>query len=550
MMHLKPLVMMQLKDKIDFSFLKSKGKTIAKIIFTILGFAAVVAVCYFLFYLATTLSLFDILPIVPPYVMVVIYSAMFILSCISCSFGLMKTLYMSNDNQVLLTLPVKPNMVFVSKLIVFYLYELLKNIYFVLPVFLAYGIFSGFSWFFYPWLIFCFVIISAIPVLIGALISIPLMFINAWLKQTKVLRLVLYFMLVGVIVYLIVKIISMIPENIDLVANFGSISSSIDSFLTKFSETFVALAYIVTMICGIYNRHTFTWNMFNLDTLWILLSVIAVIVSLFLLVFYISRPLFFKMASSPFEYKKKLIKKTYHNKKNKVLHTSILKEFKTSFRQPDFIYNYLTILIVLPIAILLLNKIFNAMNTRLSGVFMTYSFNILMILLISLASNAIISSIYSKDGRTAYLLKTVPHKHYKYLFPKLIVPLSLTSISMLVTTIILGAYANLSVLNTIFLFLSMIGFYVGHLFWSAELDLMNPQNEQYATTGEVSNNPNEKKSTILAFLISFIVFGVSLFFFMENQTYTWFKLALIGIIFAVARTYFYFTKIKVYYGEK
>ena len=32
MKHLKPLVLMQLKDKLDFSFTKSKGKFIAKII--------------------------------------------------------------------------------------------------------------------------------------------------------------------------------------------------------------------------------------------------------------------------------------------------------------------------------------------------------------------------------------------------------------------------------------------------------------------------------------------------------------------------------------
>ena len=82
------------------------------------------------------------------------------------------------------------------------------------------------------------------------------------------------------------------------------------------------------------------------------------------------------------------------------------------------------------------------------------------------------------------------------------------------------------------------------------MDLMNPQNEQYATTGEVTDNPNEKKSTVLAFLLSALVFGVSLFFFMENATYTWLKLALIGLVFAISRVCFYFTKIKVYYGEK
>lgn len=550
MTHLKPLVMMQLKDKLDFSYLKSKGKTIAKIIFTILGFAAIAGVCYLLFYLSSALCLFDILPIVPSTVIVVVYTIMFLMSCLSCSFGLMKTLYTSSDNQVLLTLPVKSNMVFVSKLIVFYLYELVKNTYFTLPMFLAYGIFSGFSLLFYPWLLFSFFFISALPVLIGALISIPLMYLTSWLKQTKIIRLILYFAFVGILVYVIVSLISMIPENINLITSFGSISWSIREFLTEFNEIFKPLALIVTMVCGVFNRNTFKWELFSLNTLWILLGIIAILLILFLLAYLISRPLFFKMASKPFEYKKKIIKKTYNNTKNKILKTSILKEFKTSFRQSEFIYNYLTILIVLPISILLLNKIFNAMNTRLQGEFMTYSFNILMILLISLASNSIVSSIYSKDGRTAYLMKTVPHKHYKYLFPKLIVPLFLTSISMLATSIIFGSFAKIGVLNTILIYFSLLGFYVGHLFWSAELDLMNPQNEQYATTGEVSSNPNEKKSTILAFLIAFLVFAISLFFFMENQTYTWIKLAIIGVVFAVFRTHLYFTNIKVYYNEK
>ena len=130
MKFLKPLVMMQLKDKIDFSFLKSRKKTITKIVFTILGFVAVTAVCYLMFYISSLLNLFSLLPTVPLTVMVVIFTLMFILSCFTCTIGLMKKLYFSPDNQVLLTFPVKSNMIFVSKLIVFYIYELIKNPFF------------------------------------------------------------------------------------------------------------------------------------------------------------------------------------------------------------------------------------------------------------------------------------------------------------------------------------------------------------------------------------------------------------------------------------
>jgi len=548
MKHLKPLVMMQLKDKIDFSFLKSKGKAISKIVFSVLGFVAVAAVCYLLFYASSLLGLFSFLPMIPITVIVVIFSVMFFLSCITSSFGLMKTMYMSNDNQVLLTMPVKPNMVFVSKLIVYYIYELIKNCYFILPLFVAYGIFSGFSLLFYPWLIISYLFISALPVLIGAIISIPLMYVTAWLKQTNFLRISLYVIALGAAVWGIVTLINLIPADINLIKSWGSIYWDIQDFLNNFYYTFEPLSLLVSLICGRYvNLH---WQLFSIRTLWILLALIGVILVLFLFVFLISRPLFFKMASKPFEYKKKNITKTFKNRKRKTFLSSLTKELKTSFRRPEFIYNYLTVLIVLPIAILLLNKIFNAMNTRLLGTYMTFSFNILMILLILLATNAIIASIYSSEGRTAYLMKTVPHEYKKFLFPKLVVSIVLSSISTLVTVLIFNSFAKVGALNTLLMYLGILGLYIGHLFWSAELDLMNPQNEQYATTGSSNSNPNEKKSTILAFIISAIVFALSLFFFMEDLTWAWIKIGLFGVIFAVARVYFYFTRIKVYYGEK
>lgn len=548
MKHLKPLVLMQLKDKLDFSFTKSKGKFIAKIIFTILGFGVIVAGCYLLYWASTLLGLFSPLPMLPVNVIVVLFTLMFILSCMTCSFGLMKTLYMSNDNSVLLTFPVKSNMVFISKLIVYYIYELLRNCYFTLPILLAYGIFSNFHWLFYPWLIVSFFVISAIPVLIGAIISIPLMYIISFIKQHRILQTLVYVIFISGVVGGVVFLITLIPENFDLVTSWGRIYWDVQDFINGFNRVFKPLAYIVQMVCGEYIF--LKWHLFSIDTLFIMLSLIGVIAGLFGLSYVISRPLFFKMASKPFEYKKKNITKVYKNKRNKLLNTSLLKEIKTNFRESKFIYNYGTVLIVLPIAILLLNKIFSAMNTRLQGAYMIFSFNILIILLILLASNNLIASIYSSDGRTSYLMKTVPHKYSKFLFPKLLIPLTISVVSTIVTVIVFGLFNDIESYNLILLIISILGFYVGHMMWSAEMDLMNPQNEQYATTGEVNNNPNERKSTILAFLISFLVFGLSLFFFMENAKFTWLKIALIGLVFAVSRIYFYFTKIKVYYGEK
>ena len=548
MKHLIPLVMMQLKDKIDFSFLRSKKSTITKVVFTLLGFIAVVFAFYMLYTVSVTLHLFSQLNIFPVAAIVVLFTLMFVLSCISCTFGLMKTMYFSTDNQVLLTLPVKANQVFLSKLIVYYIYEFLKNFYFIFPMFIAYGLYSGFSILFYPWLIICFAFITLLPVLIGAILSIPLMFITSWLKQLPVVKAILLVAVLGGVVFVAVKLISIIPENINLIESWPTLSWQIQDFLKWFAKVMLPFAWLVQLVCG--KPVNLTNQLFSVDTILILLGVIAASAVLFLISFYVSRPLFFKMASKPFEYKKRLIRKTYKNKFYKPLHSGIRTNVKTAFRTSDFLYNYVGILIVLPIAILLLNKIFNAMNTKLLGLYMTLSFNILMMLLILLASNVMISSLYSKEGRSSYYFKTMPKAYTKVLFPKLVFSLSISFVSVLTATTIFAVFAKLSVINSIMCFLFIYLVYVGHLFWSAELDLMNPQNEQYATTGTSVNNPNEKKSTLYAFILAFVLFVISLLLFTENIQVAWLKLMLIAGVFAAARVYLYFGKIRVFYKEK
>jgi hypothetical protein len=62
-----------------------------------------------------------------------------------------------------------------------------------------------------------------------------------------------------------------------------------------------------------------------------------------------------------------------------------------------------------------------------------------------------------------------------------------------------------SALNIALLAISCIALNAGHMIWSASLDLMNPQNETYATSGEMDDNPNERGSTVIAFIVSALI---------------------------------------------
>jgi hypothetical protein len=92
--------------------------------------------------------------------------------------------------------------------------------------------------------------------------------------------------------------------------------------------------------------------------------------------------------------------------------------------------------------------------------------------------------------------------------------------------------------------------YVAHLFWCGEMDLMNPQYEQYATFSEQSNNPNENAASILTFLLAIIFAFVALFLSLEGVDGAWIKVTSLLFVIAAFRIFSFFVKIKVFYKEK
>ena len=121
---------------------------------------------------------------------------------------------------------------------------------------------------------------------------------------------------------------------------------------------------------------------------------------------------------------------------------------------------------------------------------------------------------------------------------------------VLVAKTILLPKPTLSVPDVICLGLSVYFVYVAHLFSSAEMDIMNPQYEQYATFNEQANNPNENLSGLSAVIVAFVVFAVALFLGATGTKGVWLRLAPVTLIIAVAKAITYRMKIKVFYKEK
>ena len=545
MKHLKALVMMQLKDKLDFSFLSTKQKIISKVVFTVLKFAIVAAVAYVVFMLLSMLLFID--GRVPSELMTFVFGVIFILSVFSCMIGLMQSLYFADDNRVLITFPVDGNVIFLSKLIVYYVFELKRSIFLTIPIFVGFGIFSKMSALYFIWLFIAFLAISALPVLIGAVLSIPALYVYRFFKKAPLLKIITICLCAVAVVFLAYNLISLIPENINLIEQRGAIVAYIQKGLTWCKDNVFPVNILVSMLVGYLSG--FSYSILHINVLKYFGVLNAVLVALATLVFFISRPLFFKMMSRSFEYEKKLIQDVKPNRKRGIIATFFKTEL-TSLLRSGLTSTFIVMYIAVPLLIYLLNKIFAAMDTALEGKYMVYSFNLLIMILPIMASNAVIATLYSRDGRVAYLKKTLPLSPVIPIVIKVVPMLVCSAISLSCSVIVFSFFVDLNAIQLILLCVCLIAVQFGHVFWSVTMDIMNPQNELYATTGSVDDNPNETFSTISAFVISALLAFLSYLLFPEGLTKACVKLALIGLAFAIALIYMFVSKIKVYYYEK
>ena len=545
---LSTLVKMQLKEKMDMSYLRSIRKCIFKIVWLLIEFAAITAVLYLVFHYVKLLGLFSLVGDIPVSVISIIFAIMLLFSVITDTVGLMKSLYFSKDNTVLLTFPATPSLIFFSKLVTYYVYELRKSFMFVVPMFLAYGMVKGYNPYYYPWLVLMFVFVSTVPVLISALLSIPAMFIYVFLNRVKILQYALYVLAAAGGILGVWVLLGMIPKDINFIETWGETYWQIQGFLRSYTEIFAPIYKFTELIVG--KTFGFTNVIFHNETAKSLLIVLAVDLGTLGLGFLVSKPLFCRMAATPFEFKKKNSVKEKKNKKRSPFLSALKKEWTSGLRSNYFIKLAGILVVIMPMAIYLLGKIYASMKLSYFGAQMTVCFSVMIMLLILTMTSIDIASVYSRDGASSYLHKVQPAPYALLLFSKLFFPMVIALVGTAFTTFIFSGFTSLDKTQSLLVGVSVYAIYVFHIFSAAESDIMNPQYKKYATFNDQASNPNEAMSAILAVLASALTFLISLLLSSKSNSGVWLKIAIVTLALAAFKVVTYLSKIKAFYKEK
>ena len=535
---LKILTLLQLSDRVKIKKDLTIAKKIGQIGKTLLGMLVSFGIFSVLFYAVFGLIKFK----ASENLLTLVIFATQVLSIISCTVSLSDTLYISKDNQMLMTYPVKHIFIYISKLLVVYILELYKSLMFTFPLFMAYGLMAGgiLNVNYVVSLVFFSIFLPLVPVLIGAIVSIPVVLISKLLKRVPFVKGVMTVAIFVGLALLTGLVVKLLPDEIRLVALWNSFLKAFEGVVANVNKFSL---YSMFVGRALYSNQPVLNNIYFYLTL---LGVLTVGIAL-------SLPLFFKLASSAQE--NSIDKK--HSSKN-VVHKSTFftfmrKELLLSIRNMnDFSSNYL-FLFVMPFVLILMTSIYVRIDRNPLGYSMTYAFCGLLALLMLSASNTASATAISSEGTEFTLLKTAPGKTSNIVWAKVLINGILSFISLIISFILLGLFlgdkVNIGQLWLVFTFVVLID--IGLILWSIQLDILNPSMKEYATTqnrGDVKNFSTSITIGIVASVI-FSSIMIVLFWVSSNLLINTVILVGLGLLFVGGRIYLLINYINTYFHE-
>ena len=529
---IKILTLLQLSDRIKFKKSGSSKATAAKIGVLLFTFVLITAICTGLVWLFC-----DLLSIPKSNALITfIIFLLQIMSVISCTTGLLRTLYLGKDNAILLSYPAHHVEVFLSKILVFYIYEFIKGVLMTLPLLIGFGIIYEMISVTYILIVLLLTfLLPLLPVLIGAFLTMPLLFISRLLNKLVVAKGILSIGALGGLFYVVYQVMQLIPVPLRIVALYNTFIMKFTGFITSVNEYSLFYENIGKMLTGE-----------NVGTN--LLIVLGVVLGLIIVIASLAMPLYFSLASKSSEQANVKKHKGGNKAHNNTFFTFVKKEWLLSIRNfSEFIGNY-AFMFATPYVAFIMASIFSAVDRNELGHTMTIVFTAFIVLIMASASNTSSALAITKEGSEFVLLKTAPANTTNMAWAKIFFNIIFSSIMIVISFLVVILFCD-RIENNNLLWLMMVAVLLlnsGLIFWSFQIDIMNPKLREYASSGDTSSMNNAAESIKVGLFVS-LIFAVLAILFMldgENQVWIWGRIIGLTLVFLIARTYLFSSYLK------
>ena len=529
---IKILTLLQLSDRIKLKKGGSIKSILARAGIITLSLVLITAICSALIYLLCDLMS---IPKTNSLITFVIFFLQ-IMSVIACTAGLLKTLYLGKDNAILLSYPAHHVEVFLSKILVFYIYEFIKGVFLILPLLLGFGIIYKMISIVYILMVLLMIfILPLFPVLIGAFLTMPVLFITRVINKIPGFKSILLVGALGFLFYLTVKIMELVPVPLRIIALYNTFMMKITGFITSVNQYSLFYRNIGDILTG---------SNVGIN----ILIIFGIIIGLIVIVAALAMPLYFSLASKSSE-QANVKKHRGGNKAHKnTFFTFVRKEWLLSIRNiGEFISNY-SFMFATPYVAFVMVSIFTAIDRNELGHHMTIAFTGFIVLIMAAASNTASAMAITKEGSEFVLLKTAPANTSNMAWAKIFFNLIYSSIMIVITFVVIDIFCvRLEDTRAIYLMMAAVLLInAGLVFWALQIDIMNPKLREYASNHDESAIPNGAQSIKVGLIVAVVFTALSLLFLMDGDNILWIWGRIIGIalIFLLTRTKLFVSYLK------
>lgn len=527
------LIKLQIGDKLRKTRHSNKGKFALSILFRVVFISAITLAIYFLLGLIKDTFYLNLDRIT--FTSIIFMWQVF--DILSVAINSTNKMFSQKDNAMLLILPCKFSEIFISKIITLLISGIYKSLFVLFPFMIAYGIVIKVSVSYYIWLLPCFILLEIFSVFIGTAFSVILTKIKRFLKSHIILHAILLILCLVLVFVCVYKLLNLIPLPIRIIAVYNQFITSVYAFLQSLSNYTLFYSFIGNLMFA---------EKVILNILLLILSAIIIIV----LCGFMVVPFFFKTASDNVESSSSKKHNIRIPKSKNLFATFIRKEFKMLFRSSENLNNAIAVILIFPILIYVLNFIIAGIQTSRLGDYLTISFNVMIITsLLSIFNSSAASSI-SSEGEGFSLLKIAPSNTTPVCYAKILVIGVVNLLAVLASSIMIFYTCRLSILDVIFMIITICIVSLGNIMWNFELDVINPKINEYAVKGEsYIDNPNVSKAIFNGFLVSMFSGIITLLLLFDAYVSGWIRILLIATAFLAVRIYLLNSNLKAYFND-
>ena len=345
--------------------------------------------------------------------------------------SVIKNLFRSGDNELMMRFPVSPGAVFASKISIFVLYQVIFTLALELPVFIIFGLTTLQGWTYYALLPVVLVFLIAFPLAVANLLAIPVMRITARMKNMFTLSLLISVILVAAAFAIYMRVIQ------------GVVNYMKEEAMGFFSkETLVIVAQVAKYI---YPSNWFAYMLIGEWRVGASLLSLLVVAAFSVGAFFLNKKLYLDTILRDIEGSGATFTIVTRNHVRSPAWATFCREFLEIFRSSNYSFQYLCMAVSAPIMVYYCNRLAASMGENTIGKVIVPALAMMVMMIFCAIILSFAASSVSREGDNFYLTKIAPVSYRTQILIKIALYLVVSTISILVTAVMVWVTGQVSV---------------------------------------------------------------------------------------------------------